>query len=90
MAIYSTALRYMIHLLAIAAVAAGFGGGLHFHGWAGATLGVLVALLACGLGLGSIALLFEIRDNLVRLNSHRLGDDEARPELNRREPQFGR
>jgi len=89
MAIYSSALRYMIHLLAIAAVAAGFIGGMQFYGWAGAMLGVLAALLACGFALGTIALLFEIRDNLVALNG-RGGDYQGRTDANRREPQFGR
>jgi hypothetical protein len=78
----------MIHLLAIAFLAIGFVGGLQFGGAPGAALGLFAAFLSCGLGLGTIALLFEIRDNLVQMNSHR-ADGEARPEVNRREPQLG-
>jgi hypothetical protein len=89
MAIYSTALRYMIHLLALCLIIVGVVFGNQFYGPRGAGLGLLAAFLVCGLWLGTIALLFEIRDNLVRLNN-RGSDGEARPQVNRREPQLAR
>ena len=89
MAIYSTALRYMIHLLAHGFLALGFVGGMQYGGAPGAAVGLLAALLGCGLGLGTIALLFEIRDHLVALRSYR-DHDERRPEGSRREPQLAR
>lgn len=89
MAIYSTALRYMIHLLALGFLALDFVGGMQYGGAPGAAVGLLAAFLGCGLGLGTIALLFEIRDNLVALRSHR-DHDERPPDGSRREPQLAR